>query len=75
MRTPIADAATVNVSWHKSRHSGANSDCVETGLLGTGTSTVVRDSKAAHGPALAFNPSTWSTFLTAVKEDAFPASR
>lgn len=29
----------------------------------------VRDSKTPHGPALAFGPDAWASFLTAVKGD------
>ncbi|MEV6163516.1 DUF397 domain-containing protein [Streptomyces sp. NPDC052052] len=72
MRTSIADTATVDVAWHKSSHSGANSDCVETGHLAD--STLVRDSKASHGPALVFTPSSWSTFLAEVKAGALSTS-
>ncbi|MFF1644880.1 DUF397 domain-containing protein [Streptomyces sp. NPDC058240] len=72
MSTFISDASVLDVEWYKSSFSGSNSNCVETGLLAD--AALVRDSKAAHGPALAFAPSTWSAFLSGVKADTFSAN-
>ncbi|MGO4428949.1 DUF397 domain-containing protein, partial [Streptomyces sp. MCAF7] len=34
----------------------------------------VRDSKAPEGPALVFEPSSWSAFVSAVKHGEFPTT-
>jgi Domain of unknown function (DUF397) len=52
--------------WRKSSRSGGAQNCVEVGgdlpsLVG------VRDSKDPHGPALAFTPREWRTFIAGVK--------
>ncbi|OZV81676.1 DUF397 domain-containing protein [Micromonospora echinospora] len=57
----------VSARWRKSSYSGDNNGaCVEVatnlfGLVG------VRDSKDPAGPALAFSPAVWSTFVRATK--------
>jgi hypothetical protein len=48
--------------WHRSRHSTAANNCVETARLLSGQ-LAVRDSKAPEGPALLFGPAAWSEFL------------
>ncbi|WP_274561323.1 DUF397 domain-containing protein [Streptomyces spiramyceticus] len=56
-------------TWRKSSYSNAEGgSCVEVadGLPGV---TPVRDSKVPHGPALAFDATAWSSFVTAVKGD------
>ncbi|WP_432055097.1 DUF397 domain-containing protein [Streptomyces sp. bgisy022] len=49
------------IRWRKSSHSGDSSNCVETAFLTT--AVLIRDSKAARGPRLAFSPTTWTAFL------------
>ena len=52
-------------SWRKSSYSNSNSNCVEVaGQLGT---VAVRDTKDAHGPALAFSQRGWRAFMRRVK--------
>ncbi|WP_433344410.1 DUF397 domain-containing protein [Micromonospora sp. CA-111912] len=56
-------------SWRKSSRSANEGACVEVadnlpGVVG------VRDSKDVAGPALAFAPASWSTFVQSVREDA-----
>jgi hypothetical protein len=55
------------VTWHRSSHSTAANNCVETALLTSG-SLAVRDSKDVAGPALLFAPRTWADFVRAVSD-------
>ncbi|MFC9748264.1 DUF397 domain-containing protein [Streptomyces niveus] len=52
--------------WRKSSYSGGgNGECLE---VADGHPVVpVRDSKFAHGPALVFPSTGWSSFVAAVK--------
>ncbi|MFF4988783.1 DUF397 domain-containing protein [Streptosporangium saharense] len=62
-----------NATFHKSSLSGANGDnCVEvtTDLPGL---VAVRDSKNPSGPALAFTPAQWRSFIGRVHTGAFDA--
>lgn len=62
----------INVTdWRKSSYSDSNGgDCVE--WARRQTTVAVRDSKDPGGPALAFSPAAWATFVDAVKTDRFP---
>ncbi|PNE42705.1 DUF397 domain-containing protein [Streptomyces noursei] len=63
-----------NATWRKSSYSnGSGGNCVEVadGLPGI---VPVRDSKDPRGPALAFSAAGWSSFVTAVKADAYSLS-
>jgi hypothetical protein len=51
--------------WHRSSHSTAANNCVETAPLLSGQ-LAVRDSKAPEGPALLFGPAAWNEFLTSL---------
>ncbi len=55
--------------WHKSTHSGAANGCVERGRLTTGRQAV-RDTKNRDRGAIVFDPKTWQTFVTAVRNGA-----
>ncbi|MEV7869485.1 DUF397 domain-containing protein [Streptomyces sp. NPDC088124] len=57
--------------WRKSSYSGNDADsCLE--VLDHHPSGIpVRDSKTPHSPALLFPPAHWSSFITAVKSEAF----
>ncbi|MEV4096120.1 DUF397 domain-containing protein [Streptosporangium saharense] len=62
-----------SITWRKSSLSGANGDdCVEvtTDLPGL---VAVRDSKNPSGPALAFTPTQWRSFVGRVRTGAFDA--
>ncbi|MFE7622379.1 DUF397 domain-containing protein [Streptomyces sp. A0958] len=63
---PATDSAPLT-EWRKSSYSGgANGDCLE---VAAGHATVpVRDSKTPAGPAIAFSPAGWSSFVTALKD-------
>jgi Domain of unknown function (DUF397) len=52
-------------AWRKSSYSGVNNDCVEVGRRPG--AVAVRDTKDAHGPALAFTPATWDAFTAKLK--------
>ncbi|SHF06912.1 DUF397 domain-containing protein [Streptoalloteichus hindustanus] len=51
--------------WRKSSRSGQENACVEVAM--TESTVAVRDSKNAAGPALAFTPAAFSTFVATVK--------
>jgi len=57
--------------WKKSSRSNGNggNNCVEIARLDT--AIAVRDSKDPSGPALIFNPSSWSEFLSSAKDGEF----
>ncbi|MGW7750528.1 DUF397 domain-containing protein [Streptomyces violaceusniger] len=68
----VSDASTLT-GWHKSSYSGGSTpqgECLE---VARGHADVpVRDSKDPHGPALIFEPSAWSAFVSAVKRGELP---
>ncbi|MEV7867096.1 DUF397 domain-containing protein [Streptomyces sp. NPDC088124] len=55
-------------NWRRSSYSSGNGQCVEVrdNLPGT---VPVRDSKAPHGPRLAFGVGAWASFVAALKAD------
>ncbi|MDX2678800.1 DUF397 domain-containing protein [Streptomyces soliscabiei] len=54
------------VTWHKSSYSGGQGgDCLEVTL---GQPALIRDSKAPHGPKLAFRVEAWSAFVENLKD-------
>ncbi|GAU70495.1 hypothetical protein SSP35_19_01330 [Streptomyces sp. NBRC 110611] len=63
--------------WIKSTYSGGEGgQCIEwapTAAAATGE-VPVRDSKCPHGPALAFPTSSWSSFVTSVKDGVLPTT-
>ncbi|MGY3057862.1 hypothetical protein ACVWZD_002107 [Streptomyces sp. TE3672] len=61
----VVNASDLHVSWWKSSASGAQSDCVECGIVGA-ASVAVRDSKVPNGPALIFGRDTFSAMIDAV---------
>ncbi|MFD8864896.1 DUF397 domain-containing protein [Streptomyces sp. NPDC059590] len=68
--TPNASALT---GWFKSSYSGgSNGDCLE---IARGHADIpVRDSKDPNGPALVFEPSSWSAFVSAIRRGEFPTT-
>lgn len=68
----VSDASTLT-GWHKSSYSGGDQgECLE---VARGHADIpVRDSKDPHGPALVFEPSAWSAFVSAVKRGTFPTT-
>lgn len=57
---------TLDPLWRKSTRSGGNGGaCVEVGQLGG--SVLVRDTKSANSPELAFSDDAWMTFMATIK--------
>jgi hypothetical protein len=64
-RTPVADNRDdrdLIMSWLKSSYSMSNGHCVEVARFADG-GIGVRDSKAAGGSVLRFEPGAWAVFL------------
>jgi hypothetical protein len=55
-------------TFRKSSYSGPESHCVE--VAATDSAVLVRDSKHADSPVLAFDRPAWAAFLAAVKAGA-----
>ncbi|GAB2930021.1 MULTISPECIES: DUF397 domain-containing protein [unclassified Streptomyces] len=70
-RRSLADPSALT-GWFKSSYSGgSNGECLE---VARGHATVpVRDSKAAHGPAVVFSADGWSSFVAALKSGRLSA--
>lgn len=67
MSTEIDQSRT---SWRKSSHSGSEGgDCVE--IAERGAQIAVRDSKAPHGPVLAFPATAFGAFAAAAAAGGF----
>ncbi|MFJ9849090.1 DUF397 domain-containing protein [Streptomyces sp. NPDC101150] len=64
---------TESPRWFKSSYSDNGGNCVEiaANLLPSRGMVPVRDSKDPHGPALAFEASAWSSFVSAVRVGGF----
>ncbi|MFJ6385128.1 DUF397 domain-containing protein [Kitasatospora sp. NPDC092039] len=60
------------IKWRKSTYSNGQGNCVEIadGLAGI---VLVRDSKDPDGPALAFSPEAWRSFVGGIQAGEFPA--
>lgn len=58
------------LTWRKSKHSGANGECVEVARLRNGH-IAVRHSKTPEGPTLIYTPAEISAFLSGVKDGEF----
>ncbi|NKQ55952.1 DUF397 domain-containing protein [Amycolatopsis sp. K13G38] len=64
-----ADLLT-DVSWRKSKRSGALGNCVEVATLPTGE-IAVRNSRFPHGPALVYTRDEMAAFLAGAKDGEF----
>jgi hypothetical protein len=60
---------TPQASFHNSSYSDGGEGCVEVAKLSA--ARLVRDSKDPGGPALAFTPAAWTSFLNQVKAGRF----
>jgi hypothetical protein len=67
---------TESPRWFKSSYSNNGGNCIEVAanLVASRGVVPVRDSKEPYGPALAFEPCAWSSFVAAVKGGEFPAA-
>ncbi|MFS0695140.1 DUF397 domain-containing protein [Streptomyces nitrosporeus] len=63
--TTIPNASSLPVTWWKSSASGAQTDCVECGIVDA-DSVAVRDSKDPHGPAVIFSRAALGAMVGAV---------
>lgn len=64
-----------DTAWIKSSYSGGEGgNCVEwaPSRLAVQGTVPVRDSKNPHGPALAFTPTAWTAFITAIRTGELP---
>lgn len=58
------------VSWRKSRHSGANGNCVEVAALRNGD-IAMRNSRYPEGPALVYTRDEMIAFVSGAKDGEF----
>jgi len=58
-----------NLTWRKSTRSGAAGHCVE--VANVPAAVLVRDSKDAAGPVLAFGEAEWAGFIAGVRSGEF----
>ncbi|KIR65332.1 MULTISPECIES: DUF397 domain-containing protein [Micromonospora] len=64
----MAPRPTPDRGWFKSSRSSNNAACVEVRFVGGAVD--VRDTKDRSGPTLAFDGSSWSSFLTGLKAES-----
>ncbi|WP_445518560.1 DUF397 domain-containing protein [Streptomyces sp. NEAU-174] len=67
---------TESPRWFKSSYSDNGGQCIEVAanLVASRGVVPVRDSKDPHGPALMFEPTAWSSFVSAVRRGELPAT-
>ncbi|WP_413101301.1 DUF397 domain-containing protein [Streptomyces sp. Inha503] len=67
---------TESPRWFKSSYSNNGGACIEVAanLVASRGVVPVRDSKDPHGPALTFELTAWSSFLSAVRRGEFPTT-
>ncbi|MEE4592171.1 DUF397 domain-containing protein [Streptomyces sp. DSM 41524] len=67
---------TESPRWFKSSYSDNGGACIEVAanLVASRGVVPVRDSKDPHGPALMFEPTAWSSFVSAVRRGEFPTT-
>ncbi|MCG0287395.1 DUF397 domain-containing protein [Streptomyces sp. PSAA01] len=67
---------TESPRWFKSSYSDNGGACIEVAanLVASRGVVPVRDSKDPHGSALMFEPTAWSSFVSAVRRGDFPTT-
>ncbi|MBD3009666.1 DUF397 domain-containing protein [Streptomyces sp. 5-10] len=67
---------TESPRWFTSSYSDNGGACIEVAanLVASRGVVPVRDSKDPHGPALMFEPTAWSSFVSAVRRGEFPTT-
>ncbi|MEU9969420.1 DUF397 domain-containing protein [Streptomyces malaysiensis] len=67
---------TESPRWFKSSYSNNGGACIEVAanLVASRGVVPVRDSKDPHGPALMFEPTAWSSFVSAIRRGEFPTT-
>ncbi|PNG97479.1 DUF397 domain-containing protein [Streptomyces malaysiensis] len=67
---------TESPRWYKSSYSNNGGQCIEVAanLVASRGVVPVRDSKDPHGPALMFEPTAWSSFVSAIRHGDFPTT-
>lgn len=63
-------ASDLGVTWHKSRRSNPNGNCLEIARL-PGGEVAVRNSRFPHGPALIFTLGEAAVFLSGIRSGEF----
>jgi SH3-like domain-containing protein len=58
-------------AWVKSSLSYGNGNCVEVAIARDNGVTLMRDTKNAKSPVLAFSPDGWDAFVDAVRRGEF----
>ncbi|GDY32881.1 DUF397 domain-containing protein [Gandjariella thermophila] len=70
VRSGVSAALLPDVSWRRSRHSGAVGNCVELARL-HGDQIAVRHSRHPDGPALVYTRAEMAAFIAGAKEGEF----
>ncbi|MBD3009670.1 DUF397 domain-containing protein [Streptomyces sp. 5-10] len=67
---------TESPRWFTSSYSDNGGACIEVAanLVASRGVVPVRDSKDPHGPALMFEPTAWSSFVSAVRRGELPTT-
>ena len=70
LQNGVLAAALADVTWRKSKHSGAYGNCVEAAVLECGE-VALRNSHDPSGPALIFSHDEMAAFLAGARDGEF----
>ena len=70
IKNGVAATDLSDVTWMKSRYSGAQGNCVELARLADGA-VAMRNSRDPEGPALIFTPAEITAMFSGVREGEF----